>query len=251
MKKLLVFATTAIITFGMCISTQAATGIIVDGRTMVPVRGVFEQLKFSVLWDNEVGIATLKDSDNKVSIDISKNDDYIEVNGEEQTLDVPQQIIDGRFYIPLRAVGDALGADISWDSDNKVAHISYNGNDVYVNCVDDVASVENINLYGGVEGIPDFGGYIMRSPHRTYTNDNFYLYSYYAKDVEYENVKSYFEALSHLGFEFNEKLDSDDSNIGFQYSMYNKSTRTMVRMVAYTGGNMNGDFNIIVAHYTD
>jgi hypothetical protein len=25
----------------------------------------------------------------------------------------------------------------------------------------------------------------------------------------------------------------------------------MVRMVAYTGGNMNGDFNIIVAHYTD
>jgi hypothetical protein len=45
-------------------------------------------------------------------------------NGEDEiTSEVPAQIINGRMYLPLRAVGEAAGLKVAWDSANKVAYI--------------------------------------------------------------------------------------------------------------------------------
>ena len=59
-------------------------------------------------------------------------------DGKEIYPDVPQQIIDGRFYLPLRAISDSVGAEIEYDSIHKSARISYNGKVTYVTTVSDM-----------------------------------------------------------------------------------------------------------------
>ena len=47
---------------------------------------------------------------------------------------MPQQIIDGHFYIPLRAVAEMIGAEVGWDQNSKTATVDYGYNTVYVYC---------------------------------------------------------------------------------------------------------------------
>ncbi|MBR1735509.1 MAG: hypothetical protein IJ736_00635, partial [Firmicutes bacterium] len=76
--------------------------------------------------------------------------DYFMINGESVKPEVPQQIIDGNFYFPLRAVGDYIGADTWWDNSTKTAHIIYNEKHSYVICKAEEAVSEqilNVDLY--------------------------------------------------------------------------------------------------------
>jgi hypothetical protein len=98
-----------------------AQGTIVDGRTLVPVRGIFEELGYTVDFDAETKTATLTNGSKTVAM--TNNESSFTVNGEEVTPDVPQQIIDGRFMLPLRAVGEAIGAEVNWDGETKTASI--------------------------------------------------------------------------------------------------------------------------------
>ncbi len=97
-------------------------GIIIDGRTMMPVRGVFEELGFDVSWDNDTKTATLTKS--IVTVKMTNGDKGFTVNGKEIIPDVPQQIVDGRFMLPLRAVAEAIGARVNWDGATSTATIS-------------------------------------------------------------------------------------------------------------------------------
>jgi hypothetical protein len=47
------------------------------------------------------------------------------VNGESATISEPQ-LKDGTMWVPLREVGEALGGNLDWDADNRVA-ILYSG----------------------------------------------------------------------------------------------------------------------------
>ncbi|RPF47105.1 copper amine oxidase-like protein [Thermodesulfitimonas autotrophica] len=51
------------------------------------------------------------------------------VNGREIYPDVPPQIINGRTLVPLRAVAEALGADVRWDGNNKTVYVYRSSND--------------------------------------------------------------------------------------------------------------------------
>ncbi len=97
-------------------------GIIIDGRTMMPVRGVFEELGFDVSWDNDTKTATLTKS--IVTVKMTNGDKGFTVNGKEIVPDVPQQIVDGSFMLPLRAVAEAIGARVNWDGATSTATIS-------------------------------------------------------------------------------------------------------------------------------
>ena len=104
---------------GVAVDTQ---GVIVDGRTMVPVRGVFEQIGYTVEWDANTKTATLtKGSD---TVEMTQGKMYFTYNGTQITPDVPQQIINGSFMLPLRAVGEAINADVEWDADTKTASLT-------------------------------------------------------------------------------------------------------------------------------
>ena len=95
--------------------------VIVENRTLVPLRAVMEALDFDVEW-NEIGrFATLTDDSNVVTIGIGGN--YMHVNHIAYRLDVPAQIINNRTMVPVRAISEATGFDIQWDGQNSIVDI--------------------------------------------------------------------------------------------------------------------------------
>lgn len=105
--------------------------VIVEGRTLIPLRGVFEQLGYDISWDNSTKTAQFKkgDTDVKVTADAKE----FNVNGESVELDVPAQIINGSMMLPLRAVGEATGLEVNWDGDTKTVDLktlNYSVNEV-------------------------------------------------------------------------------------------------------------------------
>ena len=54
----------------------------------------------------------------------------VKVNGKEIASEVPAQIIDGSTLLPLRAVSEALGAEVKWDENTYSVEISSNGVDL-------------------------------------------------------------------------------------------------------------------------
>lgn len=96
---------------------------IVDNRTFVPVRAIFESLGATVEWDDSTRTATGTTDDTVVVIQIDNSTAY--VNGEERTLDVPAQIINNRTMVPARFVSEALGCDVTWDAKTQTAAVAY------------------------------------------------------------------------------------------------------------------------------
>jgi len=96
--------------------------VIVEGRTLVPVRGVFETMGFEVGWDNEARTATLKNEGYTVIIVAGSN--VFTTNGVEYSLDVPAQVIGGRTMLPIRLVLESVGYELGWDGATRTVVIT-------------------------------------------------------------------------------------------------------------------------------
>ena len=87
--------------------------VLVDGRTMVPMRAIFEALGALVSWDDESQTASAVKVDITVKITIDKK--ILDKNDEEIELDVPAMLVDDRTLVPLRAVSESFEVNVSWD----------------------------------------------------------------------------------------------------------------------------------------
>jgi len=87
--------------------------VIVDGRTLVPIRGVFEALGFYPTWNGEARQAALSRFPDSIIITIDSN--MFLANGTYHALDVPAQLINGSTMVPLRAVLESVGYELDWD----------------------------------------------------------------------------------------------------------------------------------------
>ncbi len=126
MKLKFIPIVTLVATMLLSSTVFGATGKVINGRTMIPLRGAFEELGFSVSWDNKTSSATLKDEDH--TIVMTQNSKTYYVDGVKYTTDVAPQLVNGSMYIPLRTLGDKIGAETSWDNTTETATIEYNGN---------------------------------------------------------------------------------------------------------------------------
>ncbi len=95
--------------------------IIVNDRTLVPMRTIFEALGAEVTWDNTARTAVaVKGGD---VIKIAVDSDIMLLNGAIVRLDVPARIVEERTLVPLRAVSEGLGADVNWNNDKREVEI--------------------------------------------------------------------------------------------------------------------------------
>jgi uncharacterized pyridoxamine 5'-phosphate oxidase family protein len=94
----------------------------VDGRTLVPVRGVFEHLGFHVEWDGEMRAAILVRAD--FIVIIALDTDIFMTNGVIYSLEVPAQSIGGRTMLPIRAVLESVGYNVGWDGASRTVQIT-------------------------------------------------------------------------------------------------------------------------------
>ena len=95
---------------------------IVEGRTLVPLRAIFEALGASVEWDDATKTVTSTKDNTTVKLTIGTP--AINVNGEDKALDVAAQIVESRTLVPARAVAEAYGCAVAWDDATKTVTIT-------------------------------------------------------------------------------------------------------------------------------
>lgn len=87
--------------------------VMVSGRVLVPLRGVFERLGAVVTWDPVTQTVLAARGDTTMSLRVGSP--AASVNGQPTTMDVPAILVGGRTMVPLRFVSQALGASVGWD----------------------------------------------------------------------------------------------------------------------------------------
>jgi len=113
--------------------------ISINGRTLVPFRAIFEALNFSVKWESEAKQinAECKTDQNRIYCNIQIDDgrmivmfdDYTNSNSfvNDTFFEVPPQIINGKTYIPLRAISEGIGCEVDWNGGSKTITIASKG----------------------------------------------------------------------------------------------------------------------------
>lgn len=99
-----------------------APPVIKDGRTLLPVRAVVEEMGGSVSWDNEAKQATLNHGDNTIVLTIDSQTALL--NDEENMIDTAPTIIDGRTFLPIRFIAESFGYAVEWNEENKTVFIN-------------------------------------------------------------------------------------------------------------------------------
>lgn len=90
------------------------------GRVFVPLRGIFEQLGASVVYQN--GTINATGDGRNVSLQIGSTN--ATVNGQPQSLDSPPFVQGARTLVPLRFVAQALGANVDWNNNTSTVTIT-------------------------------------------------------------------------------------------------------------------------------
>lgn len=92
--------------------------IIKNGRTLVPMRPVFEALGATVDFNQVTNEITAIKEDRTITLAIGSQ--YADVNGSYLELDTEAQIINGKTMVPLRFVSESMGATVEWDGQVKI-----------------------------------------------------------------------------------------------------------------------------------
>ena len=96
--------------------------IIKNDRTMIPLRGVLETMGIDIVWNAEEQSITAERGDSYALFKIGET--TLKTAEGEITLDVAPEIINDRTMIPLRAVTESFGAEVTWDADTKTVTIT-------------------------------------------------------------------------------------------------------------------------------
>ena len=93
-----------------------------DGRTLVPMRAIFEALGATVEWDDATKTVTSK-SDNG-NIEMTVGSDTIKINGADTMVDVPAKIVEGRTVVPVRVISEGLNCKVEWSQETQTVTIT-------------------------------------------------------------------------------------------------------------------------------
>lgn len=88
-------------------------GKVVNNRTLVPLRSIFEELGATVNFDQNSKTVTATKGNTNVWLKIGSKS--TKVNGKSLNIDVPAQVIKGKMFVPLRFISESLGSTVSWN----------------------------------------------------------------------------------------------------------------------------------------
>jgi len=98
-------------------ATLSAAPVNPSGNTLVPVRGLYENLGAQVTWNDGNRTAIIQQGAQVITLTIGS--DQLTVNGRSSKMPEAARIINGRLYLPLRAVAEQLGFQVNWNAANK------------------------------------------------------------------------------------------------------------------------------------
>jgi len=95
---------------------------LLNSRTLVPLRSIFEAMGADVDWNPETRTAIAKRDGIEVKIQIGANEMY--KNNRSISVDVPATILNDRTMVPARVIAEAFGADVQWNDNGKTVLIN-------------------------------------------------------------------------------------------------------------------------------
>ncbi len=96
--------------------------IIIESRTLVPVREVFEALGGQVGWEDATKKVTI--TFGAKTIELVINSTTAVIDGESKELDVPAMIINNKTMVPVRFISENGGLKVDWDDATKTVSVS-------------------------------------------------------------------------------------------------------------------------------
>jgi len=86
-----------------------------NGRLLVPLRGIFESFGADVDWDSVMREVRIRSGPEHIVMYV--DDPVAYINAERHRLQAPPRIVHNRTHVPLRFVGEALGASVAYRGD--------------------------------------------------------------------------------------------------------------------------------------
>lgn len=100
--------------------------ILQNGRIMIPVRFISENLGCKVTWDEKLQTVTISQEGSIISLAVGSV--HPNVDGEVVTIDAPASLVGGRVMVPVRFVSEALGGLVGWSDSSQEVEIYFNPN---------------------------------------------------------------------------------------------------------------------------
>lgn len=124
-------------------TVQLSGAKLIEGRTFLPLRSIFESLDATVQWDGTTKTVTAIEGD--TTIELRLNSKTARINNKTIPLDVPVQLVNNITMVPVRFVGEGLQADVKWDSATQSATITTRDNKKIIVSVEDDQNKNVIN----------------------------------------------------------------------------------------------------------
>ncbi len=109
---------------GQNIDENGTVPVIKNGRTLLPVRAVIENMGGKVSWNGQSRTVILENDNNKLFLQIDNSTAWDD-KGNVYTLDTAPEIINDRTMLPIRFVAEYFGATVSWNEEDKSVSIHY------------------------------------------------------------------------------------------------------------------------------
>lgn len=91
--------------------------ITVEGCTLVPISTLADTLQGKVVWDAQQQTVTFTKGRDTIRMRVDSK--QAKMNGQDLFLEVAVCNVDGRVYVPLVSVAEAMGAKLEWDEEIK------------------------------------------------------------------------------------------------------------------------------------
>jgi|GEM_PF-4343900 len=95
---------------------------VINGRTMVPMRAIFEALGATVQYDSQKHTITGIKEDTKLVL--TPNVNVAVINGKNVALDAPPTIVNGRTLVPVRLIAEVMGKHVDWKAETNTVLIT-------------------------------------------------------------------------------------------------------------------------------
>lgn len=96
------------------------------GRTLIPLRGLLEEMGAEIEWTDKNQAITIDNNGIKLHLQIRNNLVYVDSPAYGRimyTLESAPKIKDSRTFVPLRFISEQFGYDVSWDGETKTITI--------------------------------------------------------------------------------------------------------------------------------
>ncbi len=108
--------------------------IVENGRTLVPIRIISENMGYNVEWENKEQKLTITDTKTTIEFKIGETtalvngkrvpmDTREDENGKSVPVDTKAQLVGSRTYVPIRFISENMGATVDWKIEGKTLYV--------------------------------------------------------------------------------------------------------------------------------